>query len=198
MKYFGIFRQSADELKNVRCLTVTGLLIAVSMVIESFTINLGFVKINFAFLAIAAIGMLYGPLVSLFAGGICDIVGVLVAPTGGFFIVYTLIAMVQGLIYGLIGYHKTVKQSGKRYPKAVVLRLWAARTVDVLLINLVCNTAANYHYGFLGDKTLSAAIRLRALKNLAELPFDFALIALILAAVLQAYQTVFGKKKLSA
>lgn len=192
------FRMSFEELKNLRSVLVTGLLIAVSMVIESQTINLGFAKINFAFLAIAAIGMLYGPFVSLFAGGICDIVGVLVAPTGGFFAVYTLIAMAQGLVYGLIGYHKTVKQTGGRYPRAVIVRLWIARAIDVLFINLVCNTAANYHYGFLGDKTLGAAIKLRALKNLAELPFDWMLIAVILAAVLQAYQVVFGRQRTSA
>ena len=48
-----IFRWSLEELKSLRAVIVTGLLIALSMVIESFTINLGFAKINFAFLAIA-------------------------------------------------------------------------------------------------------------------------------------------------
>ena len=72
-----MFQESFKEFKDLRAVVVTGLLIALSMVIESFTINLGFAKINFAFLAIAAIGMLYGPSVSLFAGAVCDVLGIL-------------------------------------------------------------------------------------------------------------------------
>ena len=108
-----IFRWSLEELKSLRAVIVTGLLIALSMVIESFTINLGFAKINFAFLAIAAIGMLYGPSVSLFAGAVCDVLGYMVAPDGAFFPLYTLIGAAQGLIYGLIAYRRIPTRTGR-------------------------------------------------------------------------------------
>ena len=52
--FLSLFKSSANELKYVRCLTVTGLLIALSMSIEAFTIVLPFAKINFAFIAIKA------------------------------------------------------------------------------------------------------------------------------------------------
>ncbi len=202
MKIFRLFRQSAEELKDLRSVIVTGLLIAVSMAIESFTIQLGFAKINFAFLAIAAIGMLYGPTVGFFAGAVCDILGFLVAPDGGFLPLYTLIGAVQGLLYGLIAYRRLCKRktvSANPYANpAQLIRLCIARIVDVLLINLVCNTAANYHYGFLGDKTLGAAIAARVLKNVIELPFDLILIAAILPAVLTAYEMTFAKKRSAA
>ncbi len=188
------FLESCKELKDLRAVVVTGLLIALSMVIESFTINLGFAKINFAFLAIAAIGMLYGPSVAFFAGGICDILGYLVAPDGAFFPLYTLIGAVQGLIYGVIAYRKLCDKSGKAFNKEMMIRLIIARIVDVLFINLICNTAANFHYGFLQDKTLGAAIAARTAKNLLELPFDIILIAGVLMAVLKAYNMVFGKR----
>lgn len=188
------FLESCKELKDLRAVVVTGLLIALSMVIESFTINLGFAKINFAFLAIAAIGMLYGPSVAFFAGGICDILGYLVAPDGAFFPLYTLIGAVQGLIYGVIAYRKLCDKSGKAFNKEMMIRLIIARIADVLFINLICNTAANFHYGFLQDKTLGAAIAARTAKNLLELPFDIILIAGVLMAVLKAYNMVFGKR----
>lgn len=188
------FLESCKELKDLRAVVVTGLLIALSMVIESFTINLGFAKINFAFLAIAAIGMLFGPSVAFFAGGICDILGYLVAPDGAFFPLYTLIGAVQGLIYGVIAYRKLCDKSGKAFNKEMMIRLIIARIADVLFINLICNTAANFHYGFLQDKTLGAAIAARTAKNLLELPFDIILIAGVLMAVLKAYNMVFGKR----
>ncbi len=197
-----IFRQSALELKELRNVIVTGLLVAVSMVIESFTIELGFAKINFAFLAIAAIGMLYGPTVAFFAGGLCDIVGYLVHPDGGFLPLYVLIGAAQGLIYGLLAYCKAdfpAPKSLRTKPNlSLCIRLILARIVDVVVINIVCNTAANFHYGFLKDRTLSAAIIARVAKNLLELPVDIALIVLVLTAVLKAYQTVFGKRSTAA
>ncbi|MBR6420582.1 MAG: folate family ECF transporter S component [Oscillospiraceae bacterium] len=197
-KVCSAFSQSAAELKELRSVIVTGLLIALSMVIEGFTINLGFAKINFAFLAIAAIGMLYGPSVSFFAGAICDVLGYLVAPDGAFFPLYTLIGAAQGLIYGLIAYRKYVKRTGSPRLGEVMIRLFIARILDVVVINLICNTAANFHYGFLSDRTVGAAIAARVAKNLIELPFDLILIAAILPAVLAAYEQVFKKQRISA
>lgn len=197
-KVCSAFSQSAAELKELRSVIVTGLLIALSMVIEGFTINLGFAKINFAFLAIAAIGMLYGPSVSFFAGAICDVLGYLVAPDGTFFPLYTLIGAAQGLIYGLIAYRKYVKRTGSPRLAEAMIRLFIARILDVAVINLVCNTAANFHYGFLSDRTVGAAIAARVAKNLIELPFDLILIAAILPAVLAAYEQVFKKQRISA
>ncbi len=193
-----MFRESFKEFKDLRAVVVTGLLIALSMVIESFTINLGFAKINFAFLAIAAIGMLYGPSVSICAGAICDILGYLVAPDGAFFPLYTLIGAMQGLIYGVIAYRKLSKKTGREFDVEMMIRLVIARVADVVFINLICNTAANFHYGFLRDKTLGAAIAARVAKNLLELPIDIILIVGVLMAVLKAYTVVFGTRRTPA
>ena len=68
MSFFSMFGTSFKEFRNVRTVLITGLFIAVSMVLEMFSINLALFKINFAFLAIAVIGMLFGPSVGLVAG----------------------------------------------------------------------------------------------------------------------------------
>lgn len=193
---FKIFRHSIDELKSLQSCVVCGLLMALSMVIESFTIELGFAKINFAFIAIAAIGMLYGPSVSFMAGAVCDILGYLVHPDGAFFPLYTLIGAAQGLIYGLVAYRRLCKRTGKAFTIEMNIRLVIARILDVLVINLVCNTAANFHYGFLRDQTLGAAIAARVLKNLIELPIDLVLIVAVMTTILKAYESVFGNRKM--
>lgn len=184
-KVIGIFKDSAKEFKSISALTVTAMLIAVSYILESRTIFIGDMKINFAFIAIAIIGMLYGPTISFFAGGICDIVGFLAAPKWGFLPLYTLIAMFQGLIYGLILY----KKSGKKLAVSIVI----ARLIDVLLINMVINTYANIHYGFIASQSISTIIATRALKNGLELILDIPLMLAVLPTVLLAYNQSRGR-----
>lgn len=58
--FLSLFTESAKEFTKVRSLVTTSLLVAVSMVIEMFSVDIGFAKLNFAFLAIAIIGMLFG------------------------------------------------------------------------------------------------------------------------------------------
>lgn len=180
------FKKSANEFKNLRCIVVTGLLIAVSMALETFTIEIPYAKVNFAFLAIAIIGMFFGPTVGLAAGFLCDIVGYIARPSGGFLFVYVLIAMLQGLIYGIVLYKKT---GVKLLPFAVIARL-----LDVIIINLCLNTIANMHYGFIPKAALGEAISIRIIKNAVELFADIPLLFVILPAVLLAYTRIFRPK----
>lgn len=198
MKIFNAFKQSALELKELRNVVTCGLLMAISMVIESFTIELPFAKINFAYLAIASIGVLFGPTVSLFAGAMCDILGFIVHPVGGFLPLYTLLGAAQGLIYGVIAYRRYCTKTGKRRQLEMIVRTVIARCLDVVLINLICNTAANLHYGFLKDQTLGAAIVARISKNLLELPFDVILIAAIIPAILIGFEMTVRKRRTAA
>lgn len=191
-RYF-MFQKSCGEFRNIRSLTITGMFIAVSMVLESRTINTQMFKINFAFLAIAVIGMLTGPVMGFVAGMICDIVGVLVNPTGAFLPVYTLVAGVQGVIYGICLYRK---QEGFQLFNlnekiSLMIRAVIARLLDVAIINLCCNTWLNMHYGFIPKEAFSAAVSARLVKNLLELVADIPLLLLILPAALMAYQRAF-------
>ncbi len=195
MKIFRMFRLSLEELKDLRCLTVTGMLIAVYAALEFVTIQPSeSLKINFGFLAIAAIGVLYGPVVGTFGAGICDVVGFLVKPSGSFNPVFTGIAMVQGLIYGLIAYRRISDRSGRGYHVEMLVRSVIARILDVAVVNIVLNTLAIY-YLFGSKKTLYALFMTRITKNLIELPIDIGLVIAVLPALLTAYNGVFGKRK---
>ena len=145
--FFSMFTKSAKELAKPVNLVKVGMLIAVSMVIEMYSIDLTFFKINFSFLAIAVIGMLFGPTVGLFAGLICDVVGYMVHPNGAFLPAYTLVAGLQGLIYGICLYTKNDghsiilrnNESKKDIDITLVLRIIIARLIDVVFINIFIN-----------------------------------------------------------
>ncbi|MDO4944631.1 MAG: folate family ECF transporter S component [Ruminococcus sp.] len=182
--FFKQFSDSAKELKSIKCLAVTGLFVAISMIIEGFAIDIGFAKLNFAFLAIAVIGMLFGPSVAFLAGLACDIVGYIAHPDGGFLPAYVLVAGVQGVIYGICLYRKF----GRTDAKILCIRATAARLLDVIIINLIVNTALNMHYGFIPAESFGVAIASRTLKNVIELAADLPLLFLLLPLCLTAYK----------
>ena len=193
--FFKMFSDSAKEFKSVKSIAVTGMLIAVSMVIEMFSIDIGYAKLNFAFVAIAAIGMLFGPTVGFGAGLICDVVGFIALPTGAFLPLYTLVAGLQGLIYGLCLYYKRelkIEIGGKDI--SLIIRATVARLLDVVLINLLINTKLNLHYGFIPPAAYSSAIAARITKNAIELAVDLPLLYIILPVCLVAYKRTSGGK----
>jgi len=106
MAIFKMFKSSALELKSLRCLTVTAVLIALDLALKSVTINVTEeLKISFAFLALATIGMLFGPTVSMLAGIITDLIGFFTAPQiGAFNPMYTIIEATGAMLYGLFLY----------------------------------------------------------------------------------------------
>ena len=206
--FFNLFKLSAKEMFGEKQhtaiinLVICSMLIALSMVIEALSIDLPFGKINFAFIPLAAIGMLFGPTVGIIAGGICDVLGFLVHPSGAFLPLYTLIGMFQGMIYGLVLYRRwgdvySDETSGRFFGLKVTqlgLRIVAARLLDVLIVNMIFNTTANIHYGFIPYKSLPVIIATRLGKNLLELAADLPLMFVILPSVLVLYSRTVDKR----
>ena len=203
--FFSMFGKSAKELANPVNLVKVAMLIAISMVLEMFTVELPFAKVNFSFLANATIGMLFGPAVGLLSGLACDIVGFIAHPTGSFMPVYTLVAGLQGLIYGIVLYSKTngqwmasAEEGGKTDAKGIKVSLFIraviARLLDVVIINLLINTKLNLYFGYIHADSYSAAIVARVVKNALELAADLPLLFIILPAALVAHKKTGGFK----
>lgn len=188
--FFSMFKTSAKEFKSIRSVSITGVFIALSMLIESLTIDLSVAKLNFSFVAIAAIGMLFGPTVSVFAGFACDLVGFIVHPSFGYYPVFTLVAGLQGLIYGVCLYHKVSVHPIRLKDKDVTLlfRMVIARLLDVVVINMFINTALLVHYGYIPKAALSSALVTRITKNVLELVVDLPLMFIVLPVCLAAYK----------
>ena len=163
------FRQSAQELKQVRTLTGVTMLLAMSVVI-SFTASVRVtetIKIGLGYLITALLGMLYGPFTAALAAGAGDLIKYLLKPDGAYFFGFTLTAMLGGVVYGVFFYRE----------KCTIPRAIASKATVSLLLNCLLNTVwVSWLYGmpFLG------ALGPRVIKNLMALPFEIVLLYIVL------------------
>lgn len=146
MSFLGKFKRSALELKHLRCIVVTGILIALDIVLKMFSIKItADLKITFAFLALASIGMLFGPTVAFISGVITDLIGFMMNPDGGFSPLFTLVEAVGAMIYGLFLYEMKPADlfSGKKE------ELTKGTVLKNILICLGAGIAAGVLFGFI-------------------------------------------------
>ena len=189
-RFLAIFSDSAKELTNLRCIVMTGMLIAVHVLLSIFVmIPIGEnIKISFSFLALASIGMLFGPIPAAIAGGITDILGFMRAnKTGGAYHPgFTLVQIMAGFIYGICLY------------KAEIGRFMTIRcAISKILVVLICNLCLNTYFicALYGTGSFWAMFTSRIIKNAIQLPVDIVLLSIVMPIILMAYRKVFGIKK---
>lgn len=108
-------------------LTVSAMLLALSVILGFFKIPLTqTAEIRLQFLPVAIEGALFGPLYGGILGGLSDILCFIVRPTGAFFPGFTVSAILQGVIYGVV-----LRRS------QTVPRIIAAQTIDCILVSLI-------------------------------------------------------------
>ena len=202
MGFFEKFGRSAMELKTLRCITVTGVLIALDIVLKmtvSVSIPLetgGNVKVSFAYLALASIGMLFGPTVSFLSGIITDVIGFLMKPDGGFSPLYTFVEGMGGLIYGmfLYGLKPLEIRSGtekKSRNWIQILRIVLSKVTVVIVCNLLLTPMANVISGYKSAEAELASYPLKLIKNAINCPIDCVVMILLLFPILAAYKKIF-------
>lgn len=90
-------------------LTITAGLVAINLVLNQFTLAFGpLLEVGFAFLPIAVLAYLYGPLNAGLAAAVADLLGFVLRPAGFFFPGFTLSALIMGIIFGLFLYKKEI------------------------------------------------------------------------------------------
>lgn len=115
--------------KAVLRLTTSAMLLALSVILGFFKIPLSQVsEIRLQFLPVAAEGILFGPLYGGIVGGLSDILCYMVRPTGAFFPGFTISAVIQGMIYGLILH----EDHGLK-------RILLALVLDTVIVSLILN-----------------------------------------------------------
>lgn len=187
---FNSFKKSAMELKSIRCIAVVGVFLAVAVVLDGFgSIRIGdFIKINFACLPLALIGILFGPTVGFFAGVLVDIIGYLINPIGAFLPWLMLISGLEGMIYGLVLYN--LKPEKTRHQ---LIRIIIARAIVCVICNLILNTWALYSYGFIVGDSIIALIGARVLTNVISFAASVPLMMAVLIPVKIAYNKMTSK-----
>ena len=182
--FFSRFKESAAELKNVRCLTTSGILVAVYIVLDMFSLRIGeSVKINFDFIATAVIGMLFGPVPAILAAVAGDFVGCIITGTTPLPLL-SLLEVLKGLLYGTMLY----KKSGVKLVTFSII----ARVIDSAVICLVLNTAILMYYGFLSRT--SQQLYLRYGKLATELIFFIPLMIVMMPVIRETFEKISKRK----
>ena len=164
------------QLKNVRMLTLAGIITAASIVLESFPIYLlgTSLKIYFSFLVISLGCYVYGPAVGILVGFANDTLGFLISSFGEpYFPGYLIPAMLSGLIYGTLLYRQRI----------TVLRL--------VVVRLVINYGSNVLLGsvwkaMLYGKGYYYYFTTGLVKNTTMLPIEVLLMVLMFQLALPA------------
>ena len=176
-----LVNSSMKELSNVTTIAVGGVLTALNIVLNFFTVVISnMLQFSLSFLAIAVSGMLYGPVVGGMVGAIGDVLGNIIFPTGPFFLGYTFNAFLTGFVYGLILYKKPI----------TILRVLAANLTLVVLINFLLDPLwISIMYGHSFVVVLSA----RIISTFVMLPIHVAMLYFILKFVQKVQVSVLKK-----
>ena len=172
------FSESAKELKKLKVIVITGLLIAIGIVLGQFSIQITqTTKIGISFIATQLTALLFGPVVGGIMGGVSDVLKFIIKPTGTFLIGYTINAMLGPVIYGVMLYKKPIS----------FWRILVSKVVVAIVINLILGSYWNYLYF---GKAIIATLPAKALQQLIQVPvqsilFYFVVVALKKAKVFQ-------------
>lgn len=174
---------SLREITNLRTMTQCALLIALYLVLNSFSIYLTpTLKFTVAYVALAAIAMLAGPVVAFFSGGIVEVLGYLLHPgMGAFHPGIALTCMLTGFIMGIFLYQRDLK----------LWRVIVSRSIVAVFLNLLLNT---YWISTLIGKAYIVLLPERLLKTVLLLPIEIFLIFLTLKTVM-VVQTSLSRRK---
>jgi len=171
-KMLFLFKNSFKELKSVQTITMTGMLIALSVILVFF-LNVSIsnvLRISFSFLPLAVGGMLYGPAVGGIMGAVSDILGYMIKPTGPFFPGFTFNSLLTGALYGIFLYKSPVK----------LVRVICVSALITVIVNLLLNPLwLSIMYGNAYIVLLTG----RIVKNLVMYPINTALLFFVLKFV---------------
>ena len=172
------WKDAVAELKDIKMLVVTALMIALRIALKPAAIYIGpQMAIQTATLATALGAMIFGPVMAIPAAMISDTVGFMIHPSGEYFLPFMLTEIASTLIYALCLYR--AKPSATR---VIIARFLICFAVNVVLQQFIF--AWQYTYMGNPDKAKDAIMGImttaRLFKNLFFFPIETVVITLFL------------------
>ena len=172
------WRDAAAELKDIKMLVITALMIALRIALKPFAIYIGpQMAIQTATLATALGAMIFGPVLAIPAAIISDTVGFMIFPTGDYFLPFMLTEIASTMFYALCLYR--AKPTATR---VIIARFLICFVVNVVLQQLIF--AWQYTYMGNPDKAKESIMGImtvaRIFKNLFFFPIESVVITLFL------------------
>ena len=173
---------AAAELKDIKMLVVTALMIALRIALKPFAIYIGpQMAIQTATLATALGAMIFGPVVAIPAAMISDTIGFMIFPTGDYFLPFMLTEIAGTMIYALCLYR--AKPSATR---VIIARFFICFLVNVVLQQFIFA----WQYTYMGnpekakDSIMGIMTAARLFKNLFFFPIESIVITLFLKVLI--------------
>ena len=176
------WRDALAEMKDIKMLVVTALMIALRIALKPLAIPLGpQMAIQTATLATALGAMIYGPVVAIPAAIISDTIGFMIFPTGDYFLPFMLTEIASTMFYALCLYR--AKPSATR---VIIARFLICFVVNVVLQQFIFA----WQYTYMGnpekakDAVLGIMTTARLFKNLFFFPIESVVITLFLKVLI--------------
>lgn len=164
-------RKSAGEFKKLQTVVFCGLMGALSIILGLFaSIHFGPFSITYAWIPNRIIDFMFGPVVGALYGGVMDVIKFMLKPNGSFNLAYTAMAVLAGLIFGVVLYNKQIS----------FMRIVFAQTLVKIFINVGMGT---YLMAFERGQAFMALMPVRLIKNLIMIPLDSILLFIVLSAL---------------
>lgn len=168
----GYWKMAVRELTDLRTLIFAALIIAIRVVLKQAFIPVGeHLSIYFGFMFAAVGGSVYGPVMALIVGTITDLLGFVVAPTGAFNPLYTLVEVLSTFLYALILYRQ----------KITFGHIFLAK----LSVNVLANMGLqSWVMSVVYGKAFYVYVVPRIIKNIVLLPFEVIILSVIFGALI--------------
>ena len=164
-RYLRKFSDSLRQMKSLRAQVAIAMLIALQLALKqvaSVQVSQS-MRVSFDYLAHVMVSALFGPTAGVLSGAVTDVLGHFIKPTGAYFPGFTVSAMLNGAIYGLLFYREKPHWG----------RVLLAQGLICLIVNILLNTLwITMLYGSIYAVILPA----RALKNLIQFVPDVILL----------------------
>ena len=185
------WKDAAAEMKSIKMLVVTALMIALRIALKPLAIPLGpQLSIQTAMLATALGAMIFGPVVAIPAAIVSDTVGFMIYPTGDYFLPFVLTEIASTMIYALCLYR--AKPSATR---VIIARFLICFLVNILMQQFIF--AWQYTYMGNPDGAKNAVLSIMTTARLAKNLFFFPIESIVLTLFLKVMIPITSRAKLT-
>ena len=124
-------------MSKTKKIILSGLLLAILIVFDRFiSIKTQYLQISISFLPIMIVAIILGPKYSTAIAALGDLIGALLWPFGAYFVGFTIVDAIVGLVYGLLLYNKN---EGEFFEgKNLLIRLVISSIIVLWIIELPC------------------------------------------------------------
>ena len=204
--FFKMFLDSAKNFKDLRAITTASMLLAMAIAIRTLSIEITpDLRLGFTFVPIAAIAMLYGPVVCGVSSFLLDFLGYLITNKSARFYSpqLALVVILSGILYGVLLYKCDFQKAKIKSCILIVSSCVAVCVICNILLNtyFLYTLYVNKDFSLFNSddlKGFGVYMQPRAIKNLIEIPIRSVVLIMILPVVKLAYQRVsaqFSKRR---